>query len=646
MDKRSLLPLKLKAFKCYLDGTVQERRSALTVLSIFRIISSTNNFIDYSQIEAPRSIDRDFSSLDVNNDKSYLSRVVEKNPSSINKKLLRSWRHCVNKMFPPDKLSYRNTLLQGNNLHISNRNGPNGHVLTSIALDWLSIQSQDIINNIIGIGQLTRNEHLMQVIATFYNTDVKVHSGNINDLVSSRLSLKQEAGGKNRLFAIGDYFTQSALKSLHNYLFGFLRRFPEDGTHSHNYVSQICKEWSANPENRIYSVDLTGATNFIDCEVLGEIVSSISGEEYAKHWVNLMVNRDFKDINGELKRYTVGQPMGFYSSWAMLAIWNHLMVRTCRHALGLHPQEDDPQFVIIGDDVSILGDDVAQMYLHLCKLMGVPISPLKGFSPLTKVKEPNLIDNNSTMNAVEIAKRVFIDGLELSPISPVEITSGLESNYNFPALLLSMVERGITTFDYENVNTLAHRTPNYRTSLDVSLFPMSPSLNWVTVTERNMISIFRDEESFWNGKPYPLISQLFYIYIKQRIKRSVEAFEKALMPIVSLTPETQFKSRAFAFSSTAHYLCLQYIAHTANEMSKRICSRISLVGDKSSQLDNSLEAQAEKSRVVRKEIGLINAIFELESIVINYDSNRFEDKQLKTDRLITEVVKDIKAMFG
>jgi hypothetical protein len=250
------------------------------------------------------------------------------------------------------------------------------------------------------------------------------------------------------------------------------------------------------------------------------------------------------------------------------------------------------------------------------------------------------------MNSVEIAKRVFVDGLELSSISPVEITSGLEGNYNFPSLLLSMEERGIYTTENENiVKVLASRTPNYRTSLDVALFPMAPALNWVLLQNETIVSIEKDPDSFWNGKPYPLISQLFYIYIKQRIKRSIESMQKALTPIVELQPETMFTCKTFKFSSSAQYLCLQYIAHTANEMSNDILSRISLVGEQAHTLDNSLESQVEKSRNVRRTIGMINTIFELEGFMVNHKTCKYLDRKVQSNRIILEVVNDIKAMF-
>lgn len=45
-----------------------------------------------------------------------------------------------------------------------------------------------------------------------------------------QLSIKEEAAGKVRLFALVDVWTQSCLKPLHNYIFDFLKGLPNDGT--------------------------------------------------------------------------------------------------------------------------------------------------------------------------------------------------------------------------------------------------------------------------------------------------------------------------------------------------------------------------------------------------------------------------------
>jgi len=59
---------------------------------------------------------------------------------------------------------------------------------------------------------------------------VKIDSVPPKVLFLGRLSVKEEAAGKARVFAITDCITQSVLKPLHEQLFNILRTMPTDGT--------------------------------------------------------------------------------------------------------------------------------------------------------------------------------------------------------------------------------------------------------------------------------------------------------------------------------------------------------------------------------------------------------------------------------
>jgi len=49
-------------------------------------------------------------------------------------------------------------------------------------------------------------------------------------LYLGRLSLKEEAAGKIRVFAITDSVTQAVLKPLHKFIFSLLKKLSTDGT--------------------------------------------------------------------------------------------------------------------------------------------------------------------------------------------------------------------------------------------------------------------------------------------------------------------------------------------------------------------------------------------------------------------------------
>jgi hypothetical protein len=63
--------------------------------------------------------------------------------------------------------------------------------------------------------------------------------------------------------------------------------------------------------------------------------------------------------------------MGAYSSWAMLAITHHVIVRMAAMKVGLKGFSD---YAVLGDDVVICNDDVAAQYLILMETLGLNIN--------------------------------------------------------------------------------------------------------------------------------------------------------------------------------------------------------------------------------------------------------------------------------
>lgn len=82
-------------------------------------------------------------------------------------------------------------------------------------------------------------------------------------------------------------------------------------------------------------------------------------------------------IDGEIPdpvNYSVGQPMGALSSWAMLAISHHVIVKCAAIKCDLIDFKD---YCILGDDVVIANDIVAKEYLNLMSTLGLSINRQK-----------------------------------------------------------------------------------------------------------------------------------------------------------------------------------------------------------------------------------------------------------------------------
>jgi hypothetical protein len=73
--------------------------------------------------------------------------------------------------------------------------------------------------------------------------------------------------------------------------------------------------------------------------------------------------------------YAVGNPMGAYSSWASFALAHHYIFyfisRELRREFSTLP------YVLLGDDVLIGDEDVAELYLKIIQDLGIDVSKAK-----------------------------------------------------------------------------------------------------------------------------------------------------------------------------------------------------------------------------------------------------------------------------
>jgi hypothetical protein len=58
--------------------------------------------------------------------------------------------------------------------------------------------------------------------------------------IAGQLSIKEEAAGKLRVFALVDIWTQSVLKPIHDSLFYFLKSLPNDSTFNQRAAVKRC----------------------------------------------------------------------------------------------------------------------------------------------------------------------------------------------------------------------------------------------------------------------------------------------------------------------------------------------------------------------------------------------------------------------
>jgi len=89
-----------------------------------------------------------------------------------------------------------------------------------------------------------------------------------------KLTVVRDQAGKARVVAIANYWTQVALRPLHEYIFSWLRTLDTDGTFDqHGALTRFLERC---PKGIVYhSVDLTAATDRIPVELLAQILDTL-----------------------------------------------------------------------------------------------------------------------------------------------------------------------------------------------------------------------------------------------------------------------------------------------------------------------------------------------------------------------------------
>nr|AAD17381.1 dsRNA viral RNA-dependent RNA polymerase [Thanatephorus cucumeris] len=204
----------------------------------------------------------------------------------------------------------------------------------------------------------------------------------------SQFALKEEAAGKIRLFALMDSITQSVMSPLHDYMFAILRNIPNDGTFDQE-ASIARSQEKAVTAGKAFSYDLTAATDRLPVILTAFILSTIVGiRTFGGLWRSILVKRPFgfnSNVAEKLKVsdgpyfYEVGQPMGALSSWPGLALTHHWIVQVAAFRV-TNSKSWNTEYEILGDDIVIFNELIAQEYLNIMAVIGCEINLNKSIS--------------------------------------------------------------------------------------------------------------------------------------------------------------------------------------------------------------------------------------------------------------------------
>lgn len=174
--------------------------------------------------------------------------------------------------------------------------------------------------------------------------------------------------------------------------------------------------------NEFNSLDLSNATDRLPVKFQADILSALGfpGED----WMQLL-SRPY-NYEGKDYVYSVGQPMGAYSSFVMLALANHILVISSLDTYN----KGSGQYAVLGDDVCIHSNAASLKYTEYLRDLGVEVNPVKGFFG----------------NLIEFAKNWFhSSGVNLSPLGTKVLLRTSRKPVYFTALFMDYFQKEFNT---------------------------------------------------------------------------------------------------------------------------------------------------------------------------------------------------------
>lgn len=400
--------IPIKEFnKLILEGKNEHIQFVLTLLSISRVLSGQK--------------DPDLSTItdESKADPSLIERIGEFIPVFMKE----------NAIFPNNTISWT-----PEDIRLSNKAGPEGRatlfswrdavLLTDDMMNNIKILSEELHKYLTTLRerrsiQKVVNAHILikhkfsrldykqpnadsnarqQMVFTPYDEAIRAFYKEHPDGLSLRkLSVVNDPEAKARIIAILDFWSQEILNKIHQTQFDILKfKLPQDRTFTQD--PHIINK----PEgNKYHSLDLTAATDRFPIKLQEKVMAYLYDEDKAKAWKSLLIDTPFSVPwlkPGSTVMYNSGQPMGAYSSWSTFAITHHLTVAYAAKLAGIERFE---QYILLGDDIVIYNDLVAEKYVEVMHGLGVDIS---------------LHKTHTSSSTYEFAKRWFHNGIEITGI--------------------------------------------------------------------------------------------------------------------------------------------------------------------------------------------------------------------------------------
>ncbi|ANA08076.1 putative RNA-dependent RNA polymerase [Rhizoctonia oryzae-sativae mitovirus 1] len=348
--------------------------------------------------------------------------------------------------------------------HSSSSAGPNGQAVWYSHLDAKALwQDETLKMRFNSLATILEREDLKTLLKESAGLP-KLQKANRNKPNQPKQHKIYEKGNKTRVIAILDYFTQEILTPFHDLVASILKKIEMDGTFDQDKIARWVKSKTAQSCVSLYSYDLTAATDRLPVWLQRRIIEClIKIDNFGLNWQLLLTDRAFDNPIGEPVKYCVGQPMGAKSSFPMLGLTHHIIVQIAAKRTGF--QGLFTEYVILGDDICIADDLVAAKYKEMMIELGLTISEHKTIVSTVET---------SIDPVAEICKRVFIGGVEVTPL-PMKLAANVtENNDLFFQFREKLSERGLIYNPADWKYFVAACVSNHRSLEKIGLYNSMP----------------------------------------------------------------------------------------------------------------------------------------------------------------------------
>jgi hypothetical protein len=357
---------------------------------------------------------------------------------------------------------------------------------------------------------------------TFFRIAVGRFRGETNQLNIGKLGVVYDQAGKARVVAATNWWIQSAFHGLHQNIFKALKTLPTDGTFDQDgafdrFISKVT------PGTTMSGFDLSAATDRLPIDLQAQVLNALGID--GDLWRDILDIEWYAPLNKEDKyiKYSVGQPMGALSSWAMLALTHHVIVNVARVVTEDKGADKikDLNYCVLGDDFVISNDIVAKEYVAIMEALGLEIKLGK-----------SVISTRFT----EFAKKLKGPNLNFTPIGPGAILSACRSGYMIPAVFMSAIGSIITS--PQEVLDLVNKVPSGLVArpflgkfMSLVLWQLfnakGPMTRYVNRLGRDVTSLLNLNSDMFNHTASPIYVHIFdsmsFLYTKDMRSKIVAA---------------------------------------------------------------------------------------------------------------------------